>query len=144
MSSWYDRHPNALHAKPRPTVVGIGPGRWHSEALAIAQEHHAHHHSQATIFRLYTEHVADFDYSTLVARYFPGATIYATTGLYGGQTEPGLVIEVSADLRDIQRAFDLAGDIRVACAQTSVLVTWAKVNAFEINDTSLADAQAAL
>jgi len=100
-----------------------------SKRLADAQEAHA---NRATVYRLYTEDVARPDsqfltqFSTvqLIARYFPSATLTHADGLWEGQREASLIIEIIGETADRQRVFDLAGDIRIVNRQTAVLITW--------------------
>src|ERR1035437_7694529 len=118
------------------TVPGIGPGNWDSAVLAYNQEHkQSKDQSNAVLYRLYTEDIADDGNSgleLLVSRYFKGATIYATTGLWLGNRESGLVVEIIATAADLQAIVHLAGDIKVQNHQSSVLVTWAPVSRLDV------------
>ena len=142
------------------TTPGIGPGNWDSAVLAQEQERKAEsdkacqcwqYHvqpcirpdckrqskdqSNAVLYRLYTEDIADDGNSgleLLVSRYFKGATIYATTGLWLGNRESGLVVEIIATAADLQAIVHLAGDIKVQNHQSSVLVTWAPVSRLDV------------
>lgn len=102
--------------------------------LTEAQEAHADKTRQlqqtAVLYRLYTEERSNL--TTLIRRYFHGATLLIGTGLYDGLSEVCAVIEVIGTLADLQRVFDLAGDIRVANGQTSVIVTYQTVNSVNV------------
>ena len=115
--------------------AGIGPGTWNAGALAQAQEDAvkldvAH---PSRVYRLYTKPFANL--SALTARYFDRATFTYGGGLWQGQTEPSAVIEVVTDdsLVSLQKVVNLAGDIRVANAQSAVLMTWHAVSSFLVD-----------
>lgn len=118
------------------TVPGIGPGNWDSAVLARNQElKQSKDQSNAVLYRLYTEDVADDGNSgleLLVGRYFPGATIYATFGLWQGSRESGLVVEIIATAADLQTIVHVAGDIKVQNHQSSVLVTWQSISRLDV------------
>ena len=85
---------------------------------------------QAILFSLYTEdkpHLA-----RLVSRYFDGATIYPAEGVWQREREHAAVIQILGTFADLQRIFDLAGDIRVVNDQQSVIVTWQTVSRFDV------------
>jgi len=117
------------------SVPGIGPGRWDSSKLADAQEKHAA--NRYNVYTLYTEAVPDLDLKDYIGRYFDGYTVTSAIGVYQGQTEPTTVITIVAPLSDMQKVMDLAGDIRVAGKQQSVLVTWGTVTRFDITEASV-------
>lgn len=107
------------------TVPGIGPGKWDKGALAREQESHA----ETVTYRLY---VGDNDnliatITEIVARYFQGATITYSTGVWQGDREPSFVVDIVATRADLQKVVALAGDLRLAGNQTCVLLTWAPV-----------------
>lgn len=90
-----------------------------------------------TLYRVYTEDKAsDETLSAMVARYFPGATIYRGIGLDSrtqDAAEHAVIIEiVTSEANALQRILDLAGDIRVRFEQISVLVTQQAVTTFEV------------
>lgn len=107
--------------------------------LTLAQEQHANH--EATAFYLYTEDRGNL--AELTARYFSGATIFHADGIWtppansNGLPQPTVresaaVIGIIGTRDDLQRIFDLAGDIRTANTQTSVLVTWQNVRRYDV------------
>lgn len=100
-----------------------------TQSLTQSQESQAA--LSATVFRLYTTEQPNL--ATLTARYFDGATITAGIGLWKGKTEPAAVVEIIGTKRDMQRVFDLAGDIRSVNSQSSVLVTWGTVRRFDVD-----------
>ena len=99
-----------------------------TRTLADAQERHAQ--ETAIVYRLYTEDKPGL--VDLVKRYVPGATLFYGIGLYDGHVEAARVIEIVGTLADLQSIVHLAGDIRVTNAQTSVLVTWARVSVLNV------------
>jgi hypothetical protein len=124
------------------TLAGIGPGGWDSSALATSQ-------GQApadgallktkTVYRIYTEDVFSISRrDEIIGRYFDGATIYYGTGLDArtqDARENALIIEIVTSKPDqLQRIANLAGDLRVAGKQISVLVTRATVDTFEVTE----------
>lgn len=86
--------------------------------------------SRDILYRIYTEHKANLP--AIVARYFDGATIYQTIGLWQGQTEIGAVVDIIARPSDRARMVSLARDIRDTNGQTSVLLTWQGHNGFQV------------
>lgn len=102
-----------------------------TRAMTTAQENHAIRNSGRT-FRIYTENVPDFDYLPVINRYFVGATLYAGQGVWHGNGEPSLVIEIVGGIEDLQRITNLAGDIRQLAGQSLVLVSWSKSNSLEV------------
>ncbi len=96
------------------------------------------------LYRLYTEEILTvdsggpvwFDVTPYVNRYFAGATIYRGVGLdtrTQNGAENALIIEVVSSLPDgLQRALNLAGDLRIVLGQVSVLVTVQDVRTFEV------------
>lgn len=99
--------------------------------LAEAQELHAacalrEAESAPLLFRLYTESFDNLrDYTQ---HYFKGATFLHGIGLWEGCTENVTIIEVVGTLDDLQNVVFLAGDIREANHQSSVLVTWQRLD----------------
>ena len=96
--------------------------------LSTAQETHAV--ITTATYRLYTEDKPGL--IDLVKRYFQGATFFYGVGLYDGQIEASRVIEIVGTLADLQKIVDLAGDIRVVNAQSSVLVTWTRSTSLNV------------
>lgn len=94
-----------------------------------------------TVFHIYTEFLASVDYAAIVARYFAGATLYRGIGLDSrtqADAEPAVIIEVVSSAPDaLQRMVFLAGDLRVAGGQISVLLTQQPVTTFEITADSV-------
>lgn len=88
--------------------------------------------SRDILYRIYTEHKANLP--AIVARYFDGATIYQTIGLWQGQTEIGAVVDIIARPSDRARMVILARDIRDTNGQSSVLLTWQGHNGFQVMD----------
>lgn len=82
------------------------------------------------IYRLYTEDKVGL--VQLISRYFAGASILDAIGVWQGGTELARIIEIVGVRADLQRIVDLAGDIKVANHQTSVLVTWAPVSKLDV------------
>ena len=83
--------------------------------------------SHAVVFSLYTEQHPNL--LALVSRYFDGATIYPYAfGLWPGGVEHTAVIEIVGTMDDLQRIVHMAGDIKTVNAQTSVLVTWVRLD----------------
>ena len=106
--------------------------------LADAQEQHAKRTRSASnsiLYVLYTEDKENL--AELVSRYFDSATIFGACGTYKGSLELAAVIEIVSTRDALQRVFDLAGDIRIANGQTSVLVTWAPVSRFDVTEESI-------
>lgn len=113
--------------------------------LAAAQEKHAaailHSPFAAVRYTLFTE---DVDWLAglavpgllpeLVGRYFKGATILYGDGLWQGTIERAACIIIIGTHADLQRVFDLAGDIRVKRGQSTVLVTWEPVLQFVVDE----------
>ena len=62
--------------------------------------------------------------SSIVARYFLGATIYGCDGLWQGETEYANAIDILATANDLQTVVSLAGDLRHIYGQDSVFVVW--------------------
>lgn len=86
--------------------------------------------NQAVVYRLYTE--ANGNLAELTSRYFSGATLVFTSGLWEGKAELGTVIEIIGSATDLQSIVHLAGDIRQVNDQSSVLVTWNNVNLLNV------------
>ena len=113
------------------TVPGIGPGSWDAGKLAREQEQSAQTpDTQAIVYRLYTE--AKDTLADIVSRYFAGATFTFTVGLWQGTPEDSTVIEIIGTRADMQSIAHLAGDIRLANNQTSVLVTWHPISRLDV------------
>lgn len=138
------------------TVAGIGPGGWDKHALANAQGQRGTPADSIArlaadvagrevpalfttkiVYRLYTEDVHHpNDRNDIIKRYFDGATVYWGVGL-DARTQDGaeaaLIIEIVTSAADaLQRIADLAGDLRIAGKQISVLVTRQTVDTFEV------------
>src|SRR5262245_36430921 len=77
------------------------------------------------LYRLYTETYPNL--ARLVSRYFDGATFMSGRGFWKGKEESTTVIEVIGADSDLQKVYDLAGDIRIRNNQQCVLVTVADV-----------------
>ena len=84
--------------------------------------------TQGVLYRLYvgipdsTSHREAV--ASIVARYFPGATIYGCDGLWQGSTEYCNAIDILATANDLQQIVSLAGDLRHVYGQDCVLVVW--------------------
>lgn len=116
-----------------------------TRSLANAQERHARNadapafNTPKTLYRLYTEYVLSrAKVAAIVGRYYAGATIYRGLGLDArtqDTSEEALIIEIVSSLPDaLQRVVNLAGDLRHAGNQISVLVTVQDVRTFEITE----------
>jgi hypothetical protein len=110
----------------------------HTQRMADAQEAHARKvraevNPRAVLFTLYTTRGDGLHY-TRVARYFAGATLYLSQGLWNGELEHLLVIKVVGTMDDLQKVTDLAGDIRVANNDTAVLVTYERVGSILVTE----------
>lgn len=139
------------------TVAGIGPGGWDKHALSNAQGQAGTPHDSIarlaadvtertndatalfatkTLYRLYTEDLNRGRTRDIVKRYFDGATLYYGIGLDArtqANDEEAVIIEIVTSAADaVQRIADLAGDLRVAGKQISVLVTRQTVDTFEV------------
>jgi hypothetical protein len=75
------------------------------------------------VYRFYTERKDNL--AELTCRYFDGATLLHATGIWKGDTESSIVIEVIATSShaDISRVEQLARDIVDTNAQQCVLIT---------------------
>jgi hypothetical protein len=113
--------------------------------LANAQERHAGNvagpafNTLKKLYRLYTEQrLSESRVVSIIARYFEGATLTYGTGLDSrtqDARENALIIEIVSSLPDaLQRVVNLAGDLRHAGNQISVLVTVQDVRTFEITE----------
>lgn len=130
------------------TLKGIGPGGWDSGKLARSQDGSGAEDCSADIlkrhapsslklqrcFRIYTENVWDrYELADVVSRYFAGATIVSGLfGLWHGELEDSVVIEIAGEPSDLQGIVNLAGDIKELGRQTSVLVTWHDVHRMDV------------
>src|SRR5712692_7554561 len=102
-----------------------------TQVLSLAQETAARSlWPEDVLFTLYTEDRPNIQ--TYVSRYFSGATLVNAVGLYQGQTELAKVVYIVGTLADLQKAFDLAGDIREVNGQQSVLLTWQRIEAYSV------------
>lgn len=152
LEQWLRKHGTEAPA----TLAGIGPGGWDKHALANSQGQHGTPHDSIarlaadvasretpalfttkTVYRIYTEDAHHpNDRNDIIKRYFDGATVYWGVGLDArtqGGAEAALIIEVVSSAADaLQRIADLAGDLRVAGKQISVLVTRQTVDTFEV------------
>lgn len=81
-----------------------------------------------TIYRLYTERFDNL--APIVCRYFDGATLFETIGIWQGKTELAACIEILGADDDLDQVLLLAEDIRITNGQQSVYVsishTWLK------------------
>lgn len=103
----------------------------YTRSLAEAQERAASIKRQsAVLYRLYTEDKGNA--LALTSRYFKGATKLDAIGLYEGQREHSVIIEVLGTIDDLQTIVHLAGDIRQRNSQSSVLVTWSLVGRLDV------------
>lgn len=94
-------------------------------ALATAQDP-AFLPTAAVEYRLYVGDQAPDTVAVLVAlvsRYVEGATCLYGEGLWHGASEPCVCISVVAPASAWQDILYLAGDIKVVCGQTAILVT---------------------
>lgn len=95
--------------------------------LSDAQEAHARERAivsndDTVVYRLYTE---DRDNLLNLTRlYFSGATFYYGVGIWQDGQEAARIIEIVGKRSDLQSIVNLAGDIRHANTQDTVLVTW--------------------
>ena len=78
------------------------------------------------LFRLYTESFANLRERT--AHYFDGAMFLSGIGLWQGVTENATIIEIIGTMADEPNVRLLARDIREANHQSSVLVTWQRLD----------------
>jgi hypothetical protein len=83
--------------------------------------------SLPTVFKIYTE---DNHVVNLLTRYFDAATLHHVTGVYNGNVEAGLVIEILAPYSARKRVLALASDIVSAYAQFEALITWTNAQGF--------------
>jgi hypothetical protein len=93
-----------------------------------------------TLYRLYTQWLSNVDIASYIGRYFDGATVYRGIGLDArtqDASENAVIIEIVSSASDaLQRVLHLAGDLRVAGNQISVLVTVQDVRTFEVTDVA--------
>lgn len=96
--------------------------------------------SQTHVFRVYTAGIPSpggmtlEDLRLLITRYFDNATIHDALGIYQSKFEESKIIEIVGTLDDLQKAVDLAGDIRMRGAQAHVLVTWTPTSRVDVYD----------
>ena len=106
--------------------------------LALAQEQHAegrnggHDTVARVLFSLYTEDKNRETIIMLVCRRFNGATFTYTDGLWKGQVEQSVRIDVLSDFGALAAILQLADDIKVRNGQSAVLVTWHRVSTLEV------------
>lgn len=74
-----------------------------------------------TLFRIHTEDLPGF--VPLVSRYFTGATLTPVTGIWKGNVEAAMVIELVQPYRERANVLKLAEDIRRTNKQEAVMVT---------------------
>jgi hypothetical protein len=73
------------------------------------------------LYRIFTEDKNQQDIEAIIARRFPGFTIYKADGYWRLQKEHTLIIEIIAE--DIEAQLqDIATDIKLANSQEAVLV----------------------
>ena len=125
-----------------------------TQGLANAQEQHANaqrHTGPAfntfkRLYRIYTQALELVNVADYIGRYFEGATIFHGVGLDArtqDATENAVMIEIVSSLPDaLQRAVNLAGDLRQAGEQISVLLTVQDVRTFEITAERAAEVPA--
>lgn len=114
-----------------------------TRSLIKAQEQHAATQKlkpTTGYYRLYVGSDYDAlltqDYAfDLVSRYFDGATFTPALGLWKGNKEYFLVIDIITD--DRQNVFNLAGDLRVRFGQQAVLIVWSAVSSFLLTEDSI-------
>lgn len=86
--------------------------------------------TQPTLFRLHTEDVSGF--ATLLARRgFDAATIIPATGIWKGNIEGAVIIELVQPASARENVLQLAEDIRAAHKQEAVLVTILNTQGFD-------------
>lgn len=96
--------------------------------LAEAQERKAEtDRQQSVVYHIYTEDKREA-VGPLIRRYFPCATLYTATGIWHGETERALVIEIVADANALQSIVFLVGDIKAVLEQSAVLLAWWPAN----------------
>lgn len=83
-------------------------------------------------FSLYTEDRPGL--SDIIGRYFDGATIHNGIGLWRGSVERSAIVEILGTREDVTRVFYLAGDIRAAGRQSSVIVTWEPIGRSDVDE----------
>lgn len=105
-----------MNERPSPTNVESLRDR-------LTREQVTHADAMPITYRIYTEDKVGL--VQLISRYFAGASIIDAIGVWQGGTELARIIEIVGTRTDLQRVCDLAGDIKVANQQSSVLVTWA-------------------
>ncbi len=101
--------------------------------LTASQEHAAYRNGQrntaGVAYRLYVGIPSDGQRTPtvdqLVSRYFDGATLSQTLGLWKGEIENSETVDILATAGDLQKIVSLAGDLRHVYGQDAVLVTWA-------------------
>ncbi len=101
--------------------------------LAASQEHAAYRNGQrntaGVAYRLYLGlPPGDADLppiAPIITRYFRGATLSESRGIWEGVVEDATAIDILATYGDLQKIVSLAGDLRHVYGQDAVLVTWA-------------------
>lgn len=90
--------------------------------------------SERVRFRIYTEGKAGAlaIVQERVRRYVNGATLSFGVGIYNGTLEDSLTVDIIGLRSDLQQMTFLAGDIKHALAQESVLLTVDPVEAFTV------------
>lgn len=111
-------------AQERAAIVKRG---WLAQVSASSPDALASE-SLPTVFKLYTE---DKPVVRLVSGYFEGASLHHVTGIWQGNVEAGLVIEILAPYSSRKLALKLAADIALQNEQSAVLVTWHNARGFE-------------
>jgi hypothetical protein len=110
----------------------------HTARLAESQETHARKvraevNPHAVLFTFYTVY-GNGRNAELVSRYFNGASLYRVAGLWKSEREDSEVIEVVGTMADLQKAIDLAGDIRTVQEQSAVLMTYARLGSVLVTE----------
>lgn len=110
-----------------------------TRSLTEAQEQHAARQQAATqTYRIYLGYTPPYSGPTLldiVSRYFDGATFIHATGIWRGEKEDSVIVEIVTDNR--QSIFFLAGDLRTVFGQSAVLITWQPVSSFLLTEDSI-------
>lgn len=109
-----------------------------TRSLSTAQDPPARKVEAAMVYRIYFGYTVQYAGELLiniVSRYFDGATFIHATGIWKGEKENSIVVEVVTDNR--QAIYNLAGDIRVLFGQSAVLITWQPVSSFLLTEDSI-------
>jgi len=92
----------------------------------------------AVEFTLWTEDNNNLE--DISDRYFDGFTVNRrSVGSWKGSREHAAQVVIVGTNADFQRVLDLAGDIRVANGQHTVMVTWRPVGRLDVNEETIAN-----